>query len=84
MAEPVVVPIPSAPEQPARKPRRRHLVLDISIIAGVVIVYILSLLGYHLLATAPGPLPEPVLNTDDGTVVWCASSSCTPWRIASM
>ena len=29
----------------------------------------LSLLGYHWLATAPGPLPEPVVNTDDGTVV---------------
>ena len=68
MAEPVVVPIP-APEQPARKPRRRHLLLDISIIAGVVVIYILSLLGYHLLATDAGPLPEPVLNTDDGTVV---------------
>ena len=58
-----------APEQPAPKPRRRHLLLDISIIAGVVIVYVLSLLGYHLLATGAGPLREPVLNTDDGTVV---------------
>jgi hypothetical protein len=64
----VAVPAP-APEQPARKPRRRHLLLDVSIIAGVVVVYVLSLLGYHLLATAPGPLPGPVLNTADGTVV---------------
>src|ERR1700760_1412685 len=59
----------TAPGQPARKPRRRHLLLDVSIIGGVVVVYVLSLLGYHWLATAPGPLPEPVLNTADGTVV---------------
>jgi Domain of unknown function (DUF4436) len=66
---PLKPPATPAPEQRTRKPRRRHLLLDISIIAGVVVVYVLSLLGYHLLATAPGPLPEPVLNTDDGTVV---------------
>ena len=66
---PLTPPAAPAPERPARKPRRRHLLLDVSIIAGVVVVYVLSLLGYHLLATAPGPLPEPVLNTDDGTVV---------------
>ena len=68
MAGTVAVPAP-APAQPARKPRRRHLLLDVSIIAGVFVVYVLSLVGYHLLATAPGPLPEPVLNTADGTVV---------------
>ena len=68
MAGTVEVPA-TAPEQPARKPRRRHLLLDVSIIGGVVVVYVLSLLGYHWLATAPGPLPEPVLNTADGTVV---------------
>jgi hypothetical protein len=59
---------PPAPES-ARKPRRRHLVLDVSIIVGVVVVYALSLLGYHWLATAPGPLPEPDVNTAEGTVV---------------
>ncbi len=32
-------------------------------------IYLLSLLGYHYLATAPGPLPAPVLGTADGTVV---------------
>ena len=47
------------PPQSTRKPRRRHLVLDVSIIVGVGVVYFLSLLGYHWLATAPGPLPEP-------------------------
>src|SRR5271170_5056764 len=55
--------------QPEHKPRRRHLILDVSIIAGVVVVYLLSLLGYHYLATAPGPLPAPELGTADGTVV---------------
>lgn len=43
--------------------------LDVSIIAGVVVVYVLSLLGYHWLAGVPGPLPEPDVNTSDGTVV---------------
>ena len=52
-----------------RRPRRRHLVLDVSIIAGVVVVYLLSLLGYHWLASTPGPLPQPDVNTSDGTVV---------------
>jgi Domain of unknown function (DUF4436) len=67
---------PADPQEPAppasqseRKPRRRHLLLDISIIAGVIVIYLLSLLGYHYLATAPGPLPAPVLGTADGTVV---------------
>ena len=61
-------PAPPAP-QSERKPRRRHLVLDVSIIAGVVVIYLLSLIGYHYLATAPAPLPAPELGTADGTVV---------------
>ena len=60
---------PRGTRQRRRKPRRRHLVLDISIIVGVVVVYALSLLGYHWLASAPGPLPDPDVNTSDGTVV---------------
>ncbi|MDT5349297.1 MAG: hypothetical protein QOH91_2584 [Mycobacterium sp.] len=61
----------TAPPEPksARKPRRRHLVLDVSIIVGVAVVYVLSLLGYHWLATAPPPLPEPDVGTAEGTVV---------------
>jgi len=59
---------PSQSEKTAHKPRRRHLVLDISIIVGVVVVYVLSLLGYHLLASAPGPLPDPDVSTTDNTV----------------
>lgn len=53
----------------ARGKRRRHILLDVGIVLGVVLVYALSLLGYHWLASAPGPLPEPYLNTADGTVV---------------
>jgi hypothetical protein len=44
-------------------------VLDVSIIVGVAVVYVLSLLGYHWLATAPQPLAEPDVGTADGTVV---------------
>jgi len=71
--EPPTTGLPTAPPEPAsegkpRRRRRRHLVLDISIIVGVIVVYALSLLGYHLLASAPG-LPEPELSTADGTVV---------------
>ncbi len=63
-------PRPSLPKpKRERKPRRRHLVLDVSIIAGVVVVYLLSLLGYHWLASTPGPLPQPDVTTSDGTVV---------------
>jgi len=70
-ATPPIGPQETAPpaSQSERKPRRRHLLLDVSIIAGVVVVYLLSLLGYHYLATAPGPLPAPELGTADGTVV---------------
>lgn len=60
-------PDPKKSKWSRRKPRRRHLVLDISIIGGVIVVYVLSLLGYHLLTIAP--IPEPELNTADGTVV---------------
>jgi hypothetical protein len=66
----VAAPQTQKPEQkPERKPRRRHLLLDISIIVGVAVVYALSLLGYHWLASTPGPLPDPEVGTADGTVV---------------
>lgn len=60
---------PANGQRRPRKPRRRHLVLDVSIIVGVVVVYALSLFGYHWLASAPGPLPGPDVNTAEGTVV---------------
>ncbi|WP_082959943.1 MULTISPECIES: DUF4436 domain-containing protein [unclassified Mycobacterium] len=68
----VAPPAPAATEKSAttaKKARRRHLVLDLSIILGVVVIYLLSLFGYHWLATTPGPLPAPDVNTADGTVV---------------
>ena len=72
----VAPPAPLGP--PARKPRRRHLILDVSIIVGVVVVYVLSLLGYHWLAGSPGPLPEPDLGTSDGTVVFVRFEQLKP------
>ena len=66
-------PSPASPGPPEAEPedkpkRRRHILLDVCIVLGVVCIYALSLLGYHLLASAPG-LPEPELSTADGTVV---------------
>src|SRR5689334_8718149 len=67
---------PSKPEpEPERgtdaepKPPRRHLVLDICVIVGVIIIYALSLFGYHWLASTPGPLPRPDVGTTNDTVV---------------
>jgi hypothetical protein len=60
---------PPLAEPSVGKKRRRHLVIDISIIAGVIVVYVLSLLGYHWLASTPGPLPDPDTGTSDATVV---------------
>ncbi|BDN80957.1 MULTISPECIES: DUF4436 domain-containing protein [Mycobacterium] len=66
----------AAPDPPANarpKPkhmsRRKHLVLDTTIIVGVIVVYIFSLVGYHWLASTPGPLPKPDVGTTDDTVV---------------
>lgn len=64
-------PEPDRPEpepEPVRKPRRRHLVLDVTIITGVAVVYALSLLGYHALASRGG-LPEPDVSRSANTVV---------------
>lgn len=49
--------------------RRKHLVLDVCIILGVLIAYVFSLLGYDWLAHTPGPLPQPDVGTTDDTVV---------------
>ena len=49
--------------------RRKHLVLDVSIIVGVAVVYVLSLVGDHWLASTPGPLPKPDVGTTEDTVV---------------
>lgn len=57
------------PTDADRQRRRRHLILDVSVVLSVVVVYLLSLFGYHLLATSPGPLPEPDMTTTDNSVV---------------
>ncbi|MCV7079853.1 DUF4436 domain-containing protein [Mycobacterium szulgai] len=49
--------------------RRKHLVLDVCIIVGVAVLYVLSLVGYHWLASSPGPLPKPDVGTTDDSVV---------------
>nr|WP_077078406.1 DUF4436 domain-containing protein [Mycobacterium numidiamassiliense] len=61
-------PAPPEPEPQGKPKRRRHVVLDVCIVLGVVMAYCLSLLGYHLLASEPR-MPEPELSTADGTVV---------------
>ncbi|MHA7652125.1 DUF4436 domain-containing protein [Mycobacterium sp. ML4] len=61
--------MPAHSPQAPRRGRRRHIVLDVSIVVSVGVVYLLSLFGYHLLATSPGPLPEPDMTTTDNTVV---------------
>lgn len=58
---------PASVAEPVRK--RRNLVLDVSVVLGVAVVYLLSLFGYHWLATEPGPLPDPDLSTADNSVV---------------
>lgn len=63
------VPQAESPPAPKHMSRRKHLVLDVGIIVGVVVVYVFSLLGYHWLASTPGPLPKPDVGTNDDTVV---------------
>ncbi|KQH76769.1 hypothetical protein AO501_04915 [Mycobacterium gordonae] len=58
-----------SPADAAQQRRRRHLIIDVSVVLSVVVVYLLSLFGYHLLATSPGPLPEPDMTTTDNSVV---------------
>jgi hypothetical protein len=44
-------------------------VLDVCVITGVAVLYVLSLFGYHWLASTPGPLPRPDVGTTNDTVV---------------
>lgn len=71
-------PPPLAPsEQPpttppavaAAQPRRRRAAVAVVAVAGFIVVYVLSLLGVHLLAKTAGPLKPPDLNATNDTVV---------------
>ncbi|GAA4292159.1 DUF4436 domain-containing protein [Mycobacterium paraffinicum] len=56
------------PETSSRKPRRR-LVIGLGALLAVVVVYGLSLFGFHLLANSGAPLKPPDLNATGDTVV---------------
>jgi hypothetical protein len=62
-------PEPEPESKPEPTPHRRHLVLDVCVITGVAVLYVLSLFGYHWLASTPGPLPRPDVGTTNDTVV---------------
>ncbi len=61
-------PTPAPPAAPRAKSKRR-LVIGLGILLAVVVVYGLSLFGFHLLATSGGPLKAPDLNATNDTVV---------------
>lgn len=56
------------PETSSRKPRRR-LVIGLGALLAFVVVYALSLFGFHLLASSGAPLKPPDLNATGDTVV---------------
>ncbi|OBI94561.1 DUF4436 domain-containing protein [Mycobacterium asiaticum] len=68
-------PAPPAPPQsqpagPPKQPSRaRRLLVDLGVVLAVVAVYVISLVGVHLLASSGESLPEPDLGTTDDTVV---------------
>ncbi|RUP03912.1 MAG: DUF4436 domain-containing protein [Mycobacterium sp.] len=68
---PPAPPTPSAPSSPPPKSssRGRRILIDLGVILAVVVVYVLSLVGVHLLATSAEGLPEPDFGTTDDTVV---------------
>ncbi|CPR11939.1 transmembrane protein [Mycobacterium bohemicum DSM 44277] len=59
----------SAPPAAPRAKSKRRLVIGLGILLAVVVVYGLSLFGFHLLATSGGPLKAPDLNATNDTVV---------------
>jgi hypothetical protein len=61
-------PTPDTPDTPS-KSRGRRIAIGIGILVAVVVVYALSLFGFHLLAKSSGPLKPPDLNATDDTVV---------------
>lgn len=59
---------PAPPETPPRKPRRR-LFIGLGALLGFVLVYALTLFGFHVLARSGAPLKPPDLNATSDTVV---------------
>ncbi|OBK15206.1 DUF4436 domain-containing protein [Mycobacterium asiaticum] len=57
------------PGQPRPERRGRRLLVDLGVILAVVAVYVISLVGVHLLATSAEPLPPADLGTVEDTVV---------------
>jgi hypothetical protein len=57
------------PAQPKASSRGKRILIDIGVILVVLVVYVLSLLGVHLLADSAEPLGEPDLGTTADTVV---------------
>lgn len=71
-APPAPPPAPSAPSSPPpskSSSRGRRILIDLGVILAVVVVYVLSLVGVHLLATSAEGLPEADLGTTEDTVV---------------
>ncbi|CAM4124998.1 hypothetical protein MB901379_00903 [Mycobacterium basiliense] len=58
---------PPTPPQP--KSRGLRLAIGTAVVLSIIIVYVFSLIGVHLLATSAPPLAEPDLGTTDDTVV---------------
>jgi uncharacterized protein DUF4436 len=68
---PTTPPTPDGPPAgpPEAPKQRRPVVLIIGILVAFVIVYVLSLFGFHLLAESSGPLPKVEHEPGDDTVV---------------
>ncbi|MDT5223596.1 MAG: hypothetical protein QOG19_1003, partial [Mycobacterium sp.] len=60
---------PPPPAQPKAPSRGKRILIDFGVILVVLVVYVLSLVGVHLLATSAEPLGEPDLGTTADTVV---------------
>ncbi len=60
---------PSTPSSPRPNSRGKRILIDLGVILAVIVVYVLSLVGVHLLATSAEGLPEPDFGTTEDTVV---------------
>jgi hypothetical protein len=66
---PPAAPPAGAPPQAPPNRRGRRIAIGVGILVAFVIVYALSLFGFHLLAKSAGPLKPPDLNATDDTIV---------------